>query len=302
MAEKFVSRRNVKFLLHEVFKVEELCRYDFFKDHNRDTFDMMVDTIFKIGTNSMYPYFKDMELNPPRYVNGMVEVHPRVKAIMKELGEGGWINPSMAYEHNGQQIPFLVNMALDYIMAAANYAMLVYAQLTEGAAKLILTFADQALQDVYLKNMFAGQWQGTMVLTEPDAGSSLADIKTQAEPADAGYYKIKGKKIFISAGDTDAVENTVHLMLARIKGAPAGVKGISLFVVPKYRPDGQGGWQFDDVNCEGIEKKLGYKGCPICQLSMGDNNDCRGYLVGKANQGLSYMFLMMNMWISLKIK
>jgi butyryl-CoA dehydrogenase len=141
--------------------------------------------------------------------------------------------------------------------------------------------------------MLAGEWQGTMALTEPQAGSSLADITTAAEPTDQDYYKIRGQKIFISAGDHDGVDNVVHLMLAKIKGAPAGVRGISLFVVPQKRME-NGGLVFNDVNTAGIYHKMGYRGSPITQLSMGENNDCRGWLVGEPHKGLSYMFQMMN--------
>jgi len=142
--------------------------------------------------------------------------------------------------------------------------------------------------------MFSGEWQGTMALTEPQAGSSLSDITTQAEPTGEGYYRIRGQKIFISAGDHDCAENVIHLMLVKIKGTPAGVRGISLFVVPKKRIADNGDLVFNDVNVAGIYHKLGYRGAPITQLSLGENNDCRGYLVGEPHQGLPYMFQMMN--------
>jgi alkylation response protein AidB-like acyl-CoA dehydrogenase len=294
MAGKFVSQRNIKFLLYEVFRADELNRYEYFMDHNQATFDMIIDTALKMGNDMMYPVFQEMDSNPPQYVDGIAKVHPAVKTTMREFGKGGWINASMAYENGGQQIPHILEFMVHYIFTAANYSLVVYPGLTAGAANLILAFGSQELKDRYLDKMFAGEWQGTMALTEPDAGSSLADIKTQAMETDQGHYQIKGKKIFISAGDTDAVENTVHLMLARIKGAPAGVKGLSLFVVPKYRHNDQGKLGFNDLTCDGIEHKLGYKGSPICQLSMGENGDCHGYLVGEANKGLNYMFQMMN--------
>ena len=146
---------------------------------------------------------------------------------------------------------------------------------------------------MYVPRMLSGEWQGTMALTEPQAGSSLSDILTQAQPTDQGFYQIRGQKIFISAGDHDGVDNVVHLMLAKIKGAPAGVKGISLFVVPKKRIEGQE-LVFNDLQVAGVYHKLGYRGAPITQLSLGENDDCRGYLVGEPHQGLAYMFQMMN--------
>jgi butyryl-CoA dehydrogenase len=142
--------------------------------------------------------------------------------------------------------------------------------------------------------MDSGEWQGTMALTEPEAGSSLGDVRTSAEPAPQGHYLVRGQKTFISAGDHDCADNVVHLMLARVKGAPAGVKGLSLFVVPKKRVTADGKLEFNDVNCTGCYHKMGYRGSPIAQLSMGEENDCRGYLVGEENRGLSYMFQMMN--------
>ncbi|NLO21255.1 MAG: acyl-CoA dehydrogenase [Syntrophomonadaceae bacterium] len=292
--EKVVSRRNIKFLLYEVFGVEDLTKYEYFEDHSQETFDMIIDTAYKLGMDFMYPVFQEMDANPPEYVDGIVKTHPIVKTTMRDFGRDGWINAPMAYEYGGQQIPQVIQNVIQFIFTASNYSLGAYVSLTRGAADLIVHHGSQEQKDLYLEKMFAGEWQGTMALTEPDAGSSLSDIKTSAEDTGEGYYKIKGQKIFISAGDTDAVDNTIHMMLGRIKGAPAGVKGISLFIVPKYRIKDNGDLEYNDVFCAGIEHKLGYKGSPICQLSMGDEGDCRGYLVGEANKGLAYMFQMMN--------
>ena len=180
------------------------------------------------------------------------------------------------------------------ISAAANYSASVYPLLTAGAAHLIESFGSEALKETYIHRMYAGQWQGTMALTEPQAGSSLSDLSTLAEPTDQGYYLLRGQKIFISASDHDGVDNIVNLLLARIKGAPPGVKGISLFVVPKFRPEADGSLAPNDIQVAGSFHKLGYRGSPICQLSLGENNDCRGYLVGEPHKGLIYMFQMMN--------
>ena len=242
----------------------------------------------------MYPVFQDMDSNPPVYADGIARVHPIVRNYMQECGAGGWINPYMSYEFGGQQLPSTVYTVIGFIMGAANYSLSAYPQLTGGAANLLVNFGSKELQDLYLAPMLAGQWQGTMALTEPNAGSSLADVKTSAEDSGQGYFLIKGQKIFITGGSTDATDNTVHMMLARIKGAPSGVKGISLFLVPKFYVDEAGNLQANDIFCTGIEHKLGYKGCPACQLSMGDNGSCRGYLIGEPNKGLAYMFQMMN--------
>lgn len=294
MAEKFLNERNLKFLLYEVFHAEDLCAYPYFEEHSREVFEMVVDTALRMGSDLLFPPCGEMDKNPPEFVDGAVKVHPVVGEFMKACGEGGWIASNAPFEMEGQQLPILITATCKFIFSAANYSATVYPFLTAGAAHLIESFGSQVLKDTFIPRMFAGEWQGTMALTEPQAGSSLSDITTLAEPTDKGYYQIRGQKIFISAGDHDQVENVVHLMLAKIKGAPAGVKGISLFVVPKKRIDENGDLVSNDVNVAGIYHKLGYRGAPITQLSMGENNDCRGYLVGEPHQGLPYMFQMMN--------
>ena len=293
MADKFVSERNLKFLLYEVFDAASLTRHPYYADHSRESFDMALETALKIGKNLLKPKLQEMDKTASEFVDGRVKVHPLVRTFMKECGEGGWIGASFSFDLGGQQLPLIISAACRFIISAANYSASVYPMLTTGAAHLIISFGSQELQDAYLPKMLAGEWQGTMALTEPQAGSSLSDIATLAEPADKGYYKIRGQKIFISAGDHDGVDNVVHLMLAKIKGAPAGVRGISLFVVPQKRIE-NGELIFNDVNTAGIYHKMGYRGAPITQLSMGENNDCRGWLVGEPHKGLSYMFQMMN--------
>ncbi|MBP1717329.1 MAG: acyl-CoA dehydrogenase [Deltaproteobacteria bacterium] len=293
MADKFVSERNLKFLLFEVFDAASLTRQPYYADHSRESFDMALETALKIGKNLLKPKLQEMDKTASEFVGGRVKVHPLVRTFMKECGEGGWIGASFSFDLGGQQLPLIISAACRFIISAANYSASVYPMLTTGAAHLIISFGSQELKEAYLPKMLAGEWQGTMALTEPQAGSSLADITTLAEPTDQGYYKIRGQKIFISAGDHDGVDNVVHLMLAKIKGAPAGVRGISLFVVPQKRVE-NGGLAFNDVNTAGIYHKMGYRGSPITQLSMGENNGCRGWLVGEPHKGLSYMFQMMN--------
>jgi butyryl-CoA dehydrogenase len=294
VAAKFVSERNIKFLLYEVFDVESLTEYEYYREHNRKMFDLVLKAAVKLGKDLMFPIFEEMDRNQPELINGEVRVHPSVKTIMKEFGEGGWIASRVPFERDGEQLPSLVADVCEFIFAAANYSANVYPSLTFGASHLIESFGSQELYDTYVPKMHAGQWQGTMALTEPEAGSSLADITTMAEPTDSGYYRLKGQKIFISAGDHDGVDNVIHLMLAKIEGAPAGVKGISLFVVPKKRIDDSGNLVPNDVVTAGVFHKLGYRGCPIVQLSLGDKDDCRGWLVGEPHYGLRYMFQMMN--------
>ncbi|MCU0578610.1 MAG: acyl-CoA dehydrogenase [Desulfobacterota bacterium] len=294
MPEKFVSERNIKFMLYEVFDAEALTRYEYYAEHGREIFDLVLDTALKMGRDILQPLLREMDQNPPQFVNGAVKVHPMVRDWMRTCGEGGWISALAPYEYGGQQLPLLIGAVTRFIFSAANYSASVYPLLTAGAAHLIESFAAQELKDLYIPKMYAGEWQGTMALTEPQAGSSLSDLSTLAEPTDQGYYLLRGQKIFISASDHDGVDNIVNLLLARIKGAPSGVKGISLFVAPKFRPEADGSLTANDIQVAGSFHKLGYRGSPICQLSLGENSGCRGFLVGEPHQGLAYMFQMMN--------
>ena len=294
MTEKFVSEKNLKFLLNDVFDTASLTKYPYYEEHNQEIFDMVLETALKIGKDLLRPNLEEMDKNPPEYVDGQVKVHPSMKTFLKECGEGGWIGSNAPMEAGGQQLPLMIAFACRFIFSAANYSAMVYPLLTDGAAHLVEVFGTDELKEIYLPKMYSAEWQGTMALTEAQAGSSVGDVTTTAEPTEEGYYKIRGQKIFISASDHDAVENVVHLMLARIKGAPPGVRGISLFVVPKKRPDGGGGLVPNDLHIAGLYHKLGYRGSPITQMSMGESDDCRGWLIGEPNKGLACMFQMMN--------
>jgi alkylation response protein AidB-like acyl-CoA dehydrogenase len=293
MAKEYVSMRNLRFLLHDVFNVEQLTHHPRYADHSKETFDLMLDTAKQMSDNLLFPIYREMDDNEPKMGNDTVHVHPQMRTIMQEFGQGGWIAAQESFEHGGQQMPATVYNACNFIFHAANTSAASYFGLTMGSADLISTFGSQELKDTYLPKMHGGDWQGTMALTEPHAGSSLGDITTTATPAADGSYRIKGQKHFISAGDHDGVDNVVHLMLAKIPGGPAGTKGISLFVVPKKRPE-NGTLVNNDVLTNSFEHKMGMKGCPIAYLIMGEKNDCHGWLVGEPHQGLRYMFQMMN--------
>ncbi|MEN6319477.1 MAG: acyl-CoA dehydrogenase [Syntrophaceae bacterium] len=294
MTEKFVNERNIRFLLYEVFDALSLIKHPRYADHSQEVFDMVLNTALKMGRDLFKPILREMDRNQPEFIDGRVKVHPQIKEIMKICGEGGWISATVPAELGGQQLPSIIGYIPMFVFSAANYAASVYPYLTAGAAHLIYSFGTEELINDYIPMMHAGRWQGTMALTEPQAGSSLSDITTAAEPTDHSHYRMRGQKIFISTGDHDCVENVIHLLLARIAGAPAGVKGISLFVVPRLRPDDNGGLGDNDVVVTGIYHKMGYRGAPITHLSFGDNNDCRGYLVGEPHKGLTYMFQLMN--------
>lgn len=288
-----MSMRNLRFLMHEVFNVENLTKYPLYAEHSKETFDMMMDAAKQISDTLLHPIYEEMDKNKPKLGDNIVHVHPQVRDIMKAFGEGGWINAGEDFDKGGQQMPASLFTACTFIFHAANTSAASYPGLTTGASDLIATFASDELKETYLEKMYAGEWQGTMALTEPHAGSSLGDLTTSAEPQEDGTYRIKGQKIFISAGDHDGVENIIHLMLAKIPGGPPGTKGISLFVVPKKRLE-NGGLVPNDLQTAGFEGKMGMKGCPIAHLIMGENNDCHGWLVGEPHNGLRYMFQMMN--------
>lgn len=294
MAKQFYAKRDLQFQLYEMLHAEQLTKLAYFKDHSRESFDMVIDAAGQIAESLLKPLLTEMDRNEPQLVNGTIQIHPGMQAVIKRFGDDGWINAGFSYDEGGQQIPQTVMNAATFIFQAANYSSSVFPFLTAGAANLLRSFGSKDLISTFTPNMYAGVWQGTMALTEPDAGSSLSDITTAAEATDTeGTYKIKGQKIYISAGDHDCCENVVHLMLAKIKGAPLGAKGISLFVVPKKRLT-TNGLQPNDVLTAGVYHKMGYKGAPIAHLMVGSNDDCEGYLVGQPNKGLNYMFQMMN--------
>jgi butyryl-CoA dehydrogenase len=294
MSARTYSRRNLRFLLHEVLDVSSLCRHDYFAQHHRKSVDLTLEAADRLARDLLAPGFAEMDRQAPVLVDGRVRVHPSVGRVMTEFGAGGWIASSFAEEHDGLQLPLTVGNACRFIFAAANYSASVYPELTAGAAHLILSFGTPSQIETWVPPMLAGRWQGTMALTEPEAGSSLADLATTAEPAADGTYRIRGQKIFISCADHDGVENVVNLMLARTVGAPAGVKGISLFIVPQKRLAADGTLVANDIQVAAIYHKLGYRGAPITELAMGEGGDCHGYLVGQAHRGLRQMFQMMN--------
>lgn len=290
----FFSKRDLQFNLYQLLNVEQLVQYPYFQDHNRESFEMVLDAAEQIADKMLRPLLTEMDRNEPQLVDGKIRVHEGMKAVTRRFGEDGWINATFRYEEGGQQLPATVHNAAAFIFQAANYSASVYPFLTTGAANLIRSFGSPELIDTYTPNMYNGRWQGTMALTEPNAGSSLSDISTSAEPTQtAGVYKIQGQKIFISCGDHDACENVIHLLLAKIKGGPAGTKGISLFVVPQQRVMSEG-LVPNGVTTAGVYHKMGYKGAPIAHLMFGSDADCLGYLVGEEHRGLSYMFQMMN--------
>ena len=294
MADKYVDIDTLKYLLYDVHELEELLKRERFVDHDKESLDMFLDSSKDFADRELFPYFKEMDENPAFHKDGQVYVHKQVETMMKKGGELGFISSSFDYEVGGLQIPLMASTASSYILDAANNHLPGYAGLTQGAAELIIHFAKKDLLDKYVPEMLAGNWGGTMCLTEPQAGSSLSDIVTKATPHENGYYNISGQKIFISAGDNQYLDNIVHLVLARVEGAPKGTKGISLFIVPKNRKLDDGSLEPNDVTSVADFQKMGQKGYCTTHLGFGDKEDCRGWLVGEENNGLRCMFVMMN--------
>ncbi|GAA4278994.1 acyl-CoA dehydrogenase [Aquimarina mytili] len=294
MAKEYIDFETLKYLLYDVHQLEEILQQDRFTDHDAASLDMFLDSVKEFSDRELFPYVKEMDEKPAYYKDGAVVVHEQVGVIMKKGGEMGLISGTFDYDAGGLQMPMMAYTASAFIQDAANNHLPGYVGLTLGAAELIVHFGSKELNDTYVPNMISGDWGGTMCLTEPQAGSSLSDVVTKAVPTNNGHYKISGQKIFISGGDHQYADNFVHLVLARIEGAPAGTKGISLFVVPKKRPDGNGGLVPNDVTTVADFQKLGQRGYCTTHLGFGDAGDCQGWLVGEAHQGLKYMFLMMN--------
>ncbi|MDQ7048262.1 MAG: acyl-CoA dehydrogenase [Enterobacterales bacterium] len=290
-----INNRDLRFQLYEVCDAEALIGTEKFADHSKQTFDAVLETAEKIAGKYFANHNSKADQNEPQFIDGKVQMIAEVKQAFDVHREAGLIAAGMDYDYGGMQLPFLITLASSGYFMSANPSTTGYSFLTTGAANLINAFASDEQKNLFIKKMASGKFSGTMALTEPNAGSSLSDIVTQAVKQDDGNYKIKGQKIFISGGDHQLTDNIIHLVLAKIKGAAAGVKGISLFIVPKYRLDANGEVaESNDVNLSGLFHKMGYRGTTSTILNFGETDDCIGYLVGEPHQGLKYMFHMMN--------
>lgn len=295
MTDTLLDSRNLAFELYEVLDAEGLTQRPRFADHNRETFDAAIGTARTIAEKYFAPHNRKNDENEPKFVNGAAELIPEIKPAVDAFLEAGFLNATRTFEQGGMQMPNLLSQACFAHFQSANVATSSYAMLTMGAANLIEAFGNEEQQQRFLQPMIEGRFFGTMALTEPHAGSSLSDIRTKAEPAEDGSYRLKGNKIYISGGDHPLSDNIVHMVLAKLPDAPAGVKGISLFIVPKFlvNDDGSVG-ERNDVALAGLFHKMGWRGTTSTALNFGEKGECVGYLVGKPHQGLSYMFQMMN--------
>ncbi|MDY0040548.1 MAG: acyl-CoA dehydrogenase [Desulforhabdus sp.] len=288
------DERDLKFVLYEQLRVQELCKHPKYSEFSEELFDMVIEQAEKLAEKELYPINKIGDREGCRFDNGIVNVPEAFHKAYKLYCEGGWIAISDPPEVGGQGLPFVVaNAALEFF-SAANWALIMYPGLTHGAARLLQKYGTSDLQDVYMYKMFSGEWGGTMCLTEPGAGSDVGNLRTRATRRPDGAFNIQGQKIFISSGMHDLTDNIVHMVLARIDGAPKGTRGISIFLVPRLRADESGNLVDNDVACSGIEHKMGIHGSATCSLNFGESGTCIGYLMGEENKGMRIMFDMMN--------
>ncbi len=288
------NRRDQDFILYEMLGIEELFLTEKFKDFTRDTFDMTLDMAYKLGEKEVLPRCMEADREGASLVNGSVYVPKCLHSLQKIMSDGGWLTVSAPQDAGGQGMPYVIETAVqENFLFHMGYFM--YPAGATGAAHLIYDFGTDDQKKKYMHKIFEGKNGGTMLITEPDAGSDVGALKTKAIRQPDGTYKIKGQKIFISCGDNDLFENIIHPILARIEGDPEGTSGVSLFLMPKYlvNDDGSKGRR-NDYTVTGIEHKLGLSANATCAMSFGDNDNCYAELLGEQRQGMKIMFNMMN--------
>lgn len=290
-----LKTRDVEFLLYEVFNVNELMKNERYCHHDRETFAAVIELARDFAEQKFYPLAKPLDQNEPYLKDNKVVTIPELKNTLDEYRELGFTKMSAEIALGGMQLPFVIAQAAGAFLAAANVSAIAYSFLTTAAANLLSKYGATSLKNRFLGPMIEGVFFGTMNLSEPQAGSSLADIKVVAKPTKSEHYLISGTKMWISGGEHELSENIVHMVLARLEGAPSGIAGISLFLVPKYREDSEGNFtKQNDIQVVGLNHKMGWHGTTNTVLNYGENSDCHGYLIGEPNKGLLYMFHMMN--------
>lgn len=295
MQSPLIDRRLLDFMLYDVLKVESLCQSARFAEHSRATFDATIELAHRLAVDKFLPHNRKSDANEPQMVDGKVVLIPEIGEAVAAYNEAGFSAALEDFERGGMQLPFVIASACDLLFAGANPGTVAYPSLARAAANLLRAHGSDTQQRRYMDPIVQGRFFGTMCLSEPQAGSSLADIRTTAVAMPDGTYRLRGAKMWISAGDHELGENIVHLVLARMEGAPAGVRGISLFIVPRWRLDADGKpHERNDVRLAGLNHKLGQRGSVNTFLKFGEQDDCYGELIGQPNQGLAYMFHMMN--------
>ncbi|MDO5086959.1 MAG: acyl-CoA dehydrogenase [Comamonadaceae bacterium] len=287
--------KDMLFNIEHLARIDEVAKLPGFEEAGLETAQAVLEECAKFNEGVVAPLNVPGDLAPSSWKDGVVTTTAGFKDAFKQFAEGGWQGLQHPVDFGGQGLPKTIGAACGEMLNAANLSFALCPLLTDGAIEALLTAGGDALKATYLEKLVSGQWTGTMNLTEPQAGSDLALVRTRAEPQPDGAYKVFGTKIFITYGEHDMAENIVHLVLARVAGAPEGVKGISLFVVPKFLVNADGSLgERNDVHCVSIEHKLGIKASPTAVLQFGDHGGAIGYLVGEENRGLEYMFIMMN--------
>ncbi len=296
MADLLIDKRDVEFVLFDLLKVQDICAAEKYSAFSDDIFEMILSEALKFAETELFPLNLEGDKKGAHFEKGNVSSTPGTKEAYQAFVESGWLTPSESEELGGQGMPHSIMTAVHEMFFAANFPFMCYVNLTHDAAKLIELFGSDEQKRLYMEPMYAGQWTGTMALTEPNAGTDVGAIKTKAIRRDDGNYSIQGTKIFITNGEHDISDNIVHLVLARIEGDPEGTKGLSLFVVPKYRVNESDGSiaEANDVKCFGIEEKMGLHASPTTSMSFGEDGNCVGYLLGQERQGIMIMFHMMN--------
>jgi 3-(methylthio)propanoyl-CoA dehydrogenase len=287
--------KDMLFVMKELAGIDELTKLPAFEDAGFDTAQAVLEECAKFNQDVVAPLNVEGDRNPTYFKDGNVISTPGFKQAFKQFGDGGWQGLQHPTDFGGQGLPKLIGAACGEMINSANVSFALCPLLTDGAIEALLTAGSEEQKATFLPNMLSGKWTGSMNLTEPQAGSDLSLVRTRAEPQADGTYRLFGTKIFITWGEHDMAENIVHLVLARVAGAPEGVKGISLFIVPKFlvNADGSLGAR-NDAHCVSIEHKMGIKASPTCVLQFGDHGGAIGTLVGQENRGLEYMFIMMN--------
>jgi alkylation response protein AidB-like acyl-CoA dehydrogenase len=287
--------KDMLFNIKHLARIDQIAQLPGMEDAGFETAQAVLEEAAKFNEGVLSPLNWTGDQQPTSFKDGKVTATPGFKEAFKQYAEAGWQGLQHPVDFGGQGLPKTIGSVVGEMQNSANMSFALCPLLTDGAIEALLTAGSDELNATYLENLVSGQWTGTMNLTEPQAGSDLAAVRTKAEPQPDGTFKIAGTKIFITWGEHDMADNIIHLVLARVNGAPEGVKGISLFVVPKYmvNQDGSLGAQ-NDVHCVSIEHKMGIKASPTCVLQFGDHGGAVGYLVGQENRGLEYMFIMMN--------
>lgn len=287
--------KDMLFNIEHLARIDQIAQIPGFEDAGLETAQAVLEECGKLNRDVIAPLNWEGDKNPSFHNGSGVTTTPGFKEAYKQFTEGGWQSLQHPAEFGGQGLPKTIGAACGEMLNSANMSFALCPMLTDGAIEALLTAGSDELKATYLEKLISGEWTGTMNLTEPQAGSDLAAVRTRAEPQPDGTFKVFGTKIYITYGEHDMADNIVHLVLARVQGAPEGVKGISLFVVPKFmvKADGSLG-ERNDVHCVSIEHKMGIKASPTAVLQFGDHGGATGFLVGQENRGLEYMFIMMN--------